>query len=103
MDRPSEPEFALTNYFKRNGCARHPDSGRRNNEKAAYKKGYELRFTAFDEAECAEILRLLAAAGIKAGKPFAKRSQFIIPVYGRDAYERMVALLETSAQRIFDQ
>ncbi|MFL5339598.1 MAG: hypothetical protein ACJ8F7_05460 [Gemmataceae bacterium] len=78
----------LLTYFQRNGVVREPNLQRRAEEKQAYKKGYEVRLTAFDDAELADIRTLLEAAGFK--KPaaaFRKGRRWIQPVYGKPAVE----------------
>ncbi|PYC84396.1 hypothetical protein C7C46_07890 [Streptomyces tateyamensis] len=65
------------------GYVRRPDPARRAGERgSAYKKGWEVRFTARSEAEIAEIRELLVAAGFVPARPFFKGQQLIQPVYG---------------------
>lgn len=52
-----------------------------------YKKGYEVRFLVASKAEVRELRRCLAELGLKPGRPYAKESRWIVPVYGRRAVE----------------
>jgi len=54
--------------------------------------GCELRFAALDERDRDEIVALLEACGVPAGRPFAKGSSWRVPVYGKNPVRR---LLET--------
>jgi hypothetical protein len=51
-----------------------------------YKKGYELRFVAYNETELREIRRLLVKIGVEpTGTPYQKRKHLVQPIYGRQA------------------
>ncbi len=54
-------------------------------------RGYELRFIAHSAAERDELLSLLREAGETPGKPFATGGAWRIPVYGKEAVERLLA------------
>jgi hypothetical protein len=59
------------------------NASRRRKEKRGYHKGDEVRLIAESTRELREIRQLLCSAGFKPGKPFAKRSQWVQPLYGR--------------------
>ncbi|RMH01472.1 MAG: hypothetical protein D6702_11200 [Planctomycetota bacterium] len=87
-------ERRLAALYRRNGCIRLPNRERcREEGPARYKKGYEVRLTANDRAELKEIPRLLELAGYRAGKPHAKGNRWRIPVYGREAVDRFLAMV----------
>lgn len=72
------------------GYARVADLAKRKQRgSASYKKGYEVRFVLATKEELAHVRRLLKAAGFEPGKPFAKHSKLVQPVYGREAVERL--------------
>lgn len=76
----------LKQLFQRNGYYRVPDEDRRQEKKAAYKKGYEIRFVAQNYKEYLEIRKLLKTLGYLPGKAFMKGAQRVIPVYGKENY-----------------
>jgi hypothetical protein len=77
------------------GYVRQPDLSRRNGEEGrAYKKGWEVRFTARTEQEIAEIRDLVVAAGFAPARPFFKGQQLIQPVYGIAAVQAYLAARE---------
>ncbi|MEV4613998.1 hypothetical protein AB0K43_15590 [Kitasatospora sp. NPDC049258] len=77
------------------GYVRRPDLARRNSEDGrAYKKGWEVRFTARTEEEIAEIRELVIAAGFAPARPFFKGHQLIQPVYGIAAVQAYLAARE---------
>ena len=87
-------EKKLVELYFRNGCIRSPNEVRVGQDgHRKYKKGYEIRWTAKDEAEEKMIKNLLSRAGFTAGKPYFKRSQTILPVYGKAAFLRFQKLL----------
>jgi len=57
-------------------------------------RGYEVRFIAHSAAERDAIVRLLREAGIAPGKPFATGKAWRVPVYGKEAVERLTAALK---------
>jgi len=69
----------LREHFERNGYVRSP----RDPDDSNSHRGYELRFSALDEAERDRIVRLLRRAGFEPGKPFTKGPAWRIPMYGR--------------------
>lgn len=83
----------LVMFFKRNGYIREPDENRRKKDGQSYKKGYEIRFVVNDKTELVKVKSLLHMYGFKVGKPFKKRLQTIIPVYGKDAVEKFRKIL----------
>jgi len=80
----------LLRWFERGGYLRCCDPQRRAREGDAYKKGYEVRFVLDSEKNLQEVRRLLAAAGIRPGKPFRKHQRYVQPVYGRSTVEWFV-------------
>lgn len=66
---------------------RWPDAARRKSEKAAYHKGFEVRFVMPDAASAKRVRTLLLRQGFKPGALYRKRSQVVQPVYGRAAVE----------------
>lgn len=83
----------LAGYFNRNGYFRIPDPKMQKKKKSDYKKGYEIRFVAKDKKELSEMKSLLKEAEMKAGKPFNKFNQYVLPVYGKEKYLRFRELL----------
>ncbi|MDH6577134.1 hypothetical protein [Kitasatospora sp. MAP5-34] len=77
------------------GYVRQPDLARRNGEDGhTYKKGWEVRFTARNEQEIAEIREVVIAAGFAPARPFFKGHQLIQPVYGIAAVQAYLAARE---------
>lgn len=73
----------LLELYDRSGCVRVPNPDRREADSENYKKGYELRFVAYTQAELREIRRLLRTIGCEpTGTPYPKRSHMVQPVYG---------------------
>jgi hypothetical protein len=92
---PSRVLNRLAAYFDRNGYVRRrmiesQSSGGGRSARCAD----ELRLTAQSDQELQLIRRLLQQAGFKPGRAFAKKRQFRIPVYGRRAVERFLALVD---------
>ena len=85
----------LAGYFERNGYVRRKNAERAETDgHQRYKKGYEVRLIAWDEDEREVIERLLLEAGFKAGQPYAKARQWAVPIYGKEAVDRFLALVE---------
>lgn len=82
----------LISYFRRNGYLRLPDKRKTARSKYAYKKGYEVRFVAFDSKELNEIRNALREAGFPVRKAFGKQSQMIQPLYGKEYAEMFMKL-----------
>jgi hypothetical protein len=94
-----KPEALLAYFFERNGYVRRQDRLRYEEEGyRRYKKGFEVRLIAATESELAEIRELLVATGFKPGRPFPKARQWAQPIYGRQAVERFLALVENQRQ-----
>lgn len=102
MGKTQKPEIQLAQFFHRNGCMRLPNETRRQEEgPRKYKKGYEIRLVARNEAELEELGRLLQEAGFKLGRPYQKGKQTVQPIYGRQAIERfrqMMSQVEAAQQ-----
>ncbi|WP_441245913.1 hypothetical protein [Kitasatospora sp. McL0602] len=81
------------------GYVRQPDLARRNGEDGhTYKKGWEVRFTARNEQEIAEIREVVTAAGFAPARPFFKGHQLIQPVYGIAAVQAYLAAREAAEE-----
>lgn len=98
----AEPPVAvirqLADLFRRNGYVRPPAAKRRAGVgPGRFRRGFEVRLTAGSKSELRLIQHLLRQAGFQPGRPFVKGRQFRQPVYGRDALERFLALIEKSA------
>ena len=98
--RPAGADSGMTlrAFVRRNSCLRQPDPRRLRHREGEYKKGWELRIILESNEELARVRRLLRAAGLEPARPFAKRRQWIQPVYGRDAV-LMVTGQKASASR----
>jgi hypothetical protein len=84
----------LVNYFTRNGYVRRPNAGRRKKEGSQdYKKGYEVRLVAYTAAEAKELNGLLKKAGLSPGKAFDKVKRIVVPIYGKEAYDRFEGIV----------
>lgn len=94
MNNLETAEEILTKYFNRNGYMRIPNEYRRKIEKAEYKKGYEIRFVAKSDSELSEIRQALKKVKFKFGKPFKKNKQIILPVYGKQLFDKFKVMLE---------
>lgn len=89
------PEAQLAAFFDRNGYFRWPNSARREQENhQTYKKGYEVRLVARNQAELQQIRSLLVSAGFSVAKPYSQAKQWVQPVYGRQAVERFCQFCE---------
>ncbi|WP_168219562.1 hypothetical protein [Kitasatospora sp. MMS16-BH015] len=81
------------------GYVRQPDLARRSGEDGhTYKKGWEVRFTARNEQEIAEIREVVIAAGFVPARPFFKGHQLIQPVYGIAAVQAYLAAKEAAEE-----
>lgn len=89
----------LRQIFQRNGYYRVPDEDMRQQKKASYKKGYEIRFVAQNYKEYLEIRKLLKALGYLPGKAFLKGSQRVIPVYGKENYFAFRELMKSKKSK----
>lgn len=52
-----------------------------------YKKGHEVRLTLGSMTQAREVQQLLEVVGLRAGKPYAKHSRVILPIYGAEAVD----------------
>lgn len=91
---PGAAEAHLVRLFRRNGYVRRFDPERRKAERSDYRKGDEVRLVANVPGEVALIRRWLQEAGFEPGRPFAKARQFRVPLYGREAVSRFLAMVE---------
>jgi hypothetical protein len=83
----------ITAFFKRNGYVRFQNPERLNEGHQNYKKGNEVRLVANSDEELAHIQELLHTLAFTSGRPFAKRRQFNIPIYGREQISRFLSLV----------
>jgi hypothetical protein len=83
----------LKRAFRQRGYFRVPNEQRRKRDGASYKKGYEVRLVADDEAQLLQLRSLLRRCGFKPGKPFSKSQQRVQPIYGKHAMEQFRRLL----------
>jgi hypothetical protein len=86
----------VAELFERNGYVRLPNPTRTAEGHASYKKGYEVRLTALSEAELAEVLAALARLGFTPGRPFRKARRIQVPLYGKAAVTRFLALVDAA-------
>ena len=82
---PRSAANQLAQYLERNGCIRFPDAERRQELKASYKKGYEVRLSAHDPDELDTMRELLSIVGLKPGQPYNKVGLIVQPIYGKEA------------------
>ncbi|HYM94586.1 MAG TPA: hypothetical protein VET23_10635 [Chitinophagaceae bacterium] len=90
---PGKGPSQLIFFFKQNGYFRIPDRKRKKEGSQVYKKGYEIRLLAATRKELKIINILLKKSGFKPGKPFTKGTQFVQPVYGKEAVKEFRHLL----------
>ncbi len=80
---------ALRRAYAKNGYLRSAPDRRHSNT----HRGYELRFSALSIEEMDAIVGHLRALGVEPGRPFAKGSNWRIPIYGKTQVEGLIALL----------
>ncbi|MCW5776906.1 MAG: hypothetical protein KIS87_10745 [Phycisphaeraceae bacterium] len=91
---PAKVAEQLAAFYRRNGYVRRQNAKRLNKEGyMGYKKGDEIRLVVATKAELATVKKLLKAAGVRHGKPFAKAQQIAVPIYGRDQVARFLKLI----------
>lgn len=73
---------------------RFPDKKRRKIEGQSYKHGYEVRLVVKSKTELKQIKSLLKELGFDIGKPYAKGTQFVQPVYGKYQVEKLKIILK---------
>lgn len=83
---------SLADYVRANSYARVPNETRQDEGWSAYKKGYELRIVVKTQADLKQVRKLLKDASIKPGKPYRKANQWVVPVYGKQPVNQLVAL-----------
>ncbi|MBI4645928.1 MAG: transposase [Bacteroidia bacterium] len=90
----------LEYFFIRNGCIREPpDLKAMKKRKSLYKKGYEVRFTAFNCNELDIIRKAIESLGYNLRKPFVKVNRYIQPVYGIDLAFRLWKFKQSKKNR----
>lgn len=94
MDRPEYDRrqqaaaAVLRSLFARAGYIRQRSTDKlRTLGPATYKKGAEVRLTVRTFTEARRIQRLLVQVKLKPGKPYARYSHVVQPVYGTAAAE----------------
>ncbi|MEQ8768681.1 MAG: hypothetical protein RL885_32540 [Planctomycetota bacterium] len=86
----------LASCYRRNGHARWQDPERvRKEGPRRYKKGDEVRLFVSSPGELQTIQQCLEILEFQPGKPFQKRSQICLPLYGWDAVSRFLDLVES--------
>jgi hypothetical protein len=93
---PMTPEQRLRRAFTRNGCWFRPDLRRRRARARPSRKGYELRWVAYDLNECREFEALMKTVGIEFGRAFKKRQRYVLPVYGQSRVQDAISRLKLS-------
>lgn len=83
----TRPEFALVEFYRRNGYMRVPNETLREDAPREYKKGYEIRLIARSQRELTAMRRLIRQVDLRPGKPFPKHNQWVQPIYGRGAMD----------------
>ncbi len=90
---PSAPS-QIRALFERGGYIRRPNLDRLDEMGSQqYKKGYEVRLVLLTQTEVRLTKRLLKEVGLRVGKPFAKHSRIVLPIYGEEAVTWFEALL----------
>ena len=84
----------LVSLLQRNGCFRSPHQKLRKKLGQQYKKGWEVRFILNSGKELSEVRRLLKGLDIQGGSAYKKRSQWVQPIYGKDAVGRFSTFLK---------
>lgn len=88
------PEALLAHFFERNGYVRTPNEERSQQlGYQKYKKGWEVRLIAETESELDQIRQALERFDFRLGKPWEKGNQIVQPIYGKQQYERFLALI----------
>ncbi len=78
----------LRTLFERGGYIRRPNLDRLEElGSQRYKKGSEVRLVLLSNAELREAKRWLKDVGLRVGKPFAKHSRIVLPIYGDHAVD----------------
>jgi hypothetical protein len=78
----------LATIFASSGYVRRPDERRRAaRDRAAYKKGWEVRLVVASSDEAQRATQLIAVVGLSAGRLFRKGRRIIVPLYGARAVQ----------------
>lgn len=92
----SPAQLRTVESFLKGGCVRVPNGGRRGEGHRVYKKGWEARFYVGSEVAVGKLRRVLARAGLEAGREYVKGpGRWILPVYGREQVARLLGWIET--------
>ena len=93
-------ERRLAHFFLRNGYTRAANLDMRKERGKMYHKGYEVRFVLGSTDEVSEVEKLILDAGLRPGKVFVKNTQYVQPVYGRDAVLKIVSWADEESKRL---
>ena len=86
----------LVAAFRRNGYVRQQNADRVAADGfQKYKKGFEIRLVANSWDELLVLRDLLEQADFDPGTPFAKSNQWRQPIYGREAVDRFLEMVES--------
>jgi hypothetical protein len=77
----------LNSLSARRGYVPVSNQTRRENEKARYEKGWEVRMVADDMNAAGSLMDQARELGVPPGSPFYKGGQVIVPFYGLEAVE----------------
>lgn len=86
----ASPAHVVAYYFSRSGYCRVPDVKRRKKESRTYKMGYETRISVYKN-ELKELRQALKNLGLLAGRPYAKKNKFCLPLYGKSVMDQVWA------------
>lgn len=90
MDAREAAVLTLGLYFSLSGHVRKPKPHRVRDEGwETYKKGWEIRFRLRPD-DLDFVRSLISRAGYRPGRPYAKRSRVIQPVYGSGATRKVL-------------
>lgn len=88
--KTTEAKKVVKQAFLKAGYVRWRDPKKLLRAPKSYKKGYEIRFPLQTGTEGRLLMKALRALEIEPGRPFAKHSRIIVPVYGREQVERIL-------------
>ena len=92
----SKIALRLTTLLQRNGCFRFPRQDLRQKLGQRYKKGWEARFVLESVTELLEVRRLVHGLGLRRGRSYRKRNQWVQPIYGEHAVKCFTSWLRST-------
>jgi hypothetical protein len=92
-----EARVQLAELLRRNGNVRFPRESSAGSGTPS-KKGWEIRWVAYDWDEAHRIREFVLMVGLKPGRPYVKHVQIVQPVYGRVAVEMFLGSAQSSAR-----